>query len=187
MGEVNRSAVAGLDERFEESATLHPLRIFPRVGRSLKTTNVLKSVTAQPKQRFGQVDHGKNPNKKCRWVTRLSRPVRAAEWLVDFTGDPKAAEQDGQPSCHGHGRHCLRLLGPASWSNVLQPPVTPGCGLGDLTTSHTWLTRAVVVRIHRIATPNEPQMHLGLSTPILDGPQKLGVHTSKPRKIRRQS
>ena len=43
---VNQSAAASLDEGFEETLTLHRLGVFPLVGQSLKTTNVLESVNA---------------------------------------------------------------------------------------------------------------------------------------------
>jgi len=48
--------------------TLHRLGLFARVGRSLKTTNVLESVNAQAEQRCGRVDHWKNSNQKHRWL-----------------------------------------------------------------------------------------------------------------------
>ena len=38
LDELNQSAVASLDEGFEETLTLHRLGVFPLVGRSLKTT-----------------------------------------------------------------------------------------------------------------------------------------------------
>ena len=65
---LNQSAVASLDEGFEETLTLHRLGVFPLVGRSLKTTNVLESVNAQAEQRCGRVDHWKNSNQKQRWL-----------------------------------------------------------------------------------------------------------------------
>ena len=68
LDEVNQSAVASLDEGFEESLTLHRLGVFALVGRSLKTTNVLESVNAQAEQRCGRVDHWKNSNQKHRWL-----------------------------------------------------------------------------------------------------------------------
>jgi len=68
LDEVNQSAVASLDEGFEESLTLHRLGVFSLVGRSLKTTNVLESVNAQAEQRCGRVDHWKNSNQKHRWL-----------------------------------------------------------------------------------------------------------------------
>ena len=68
LEELNQSAVASLDEGFEETLTLHRLGVFALVGRSLKTTNVLESVNAQAEQRCGRVDHWKNSNQKQRWL-----------------------------------------------------------------------------------------------------------------------
>jgi putative transposase len=68
LGEVNQSAAASLDEGFEETLTLHRLGVFPLVGRSLKTTNVLESVNAMAEQRCGRVDHWKNSAQKHRWL-----------------------------------------------------------------------------------------------------------------------
>jgi transposase-like protein len=69
LEELNASAVASLDEGFEETLTLHRLGLFPLLGRSLKTTNVIESVNAQAEQRCGRVDHWKNSNHKQRWLT----------------------------------------------------------------------------------------------------------------------
>jgi len=71
LRELNESAVASLDEGFEETLTLHRLGLFPLLGRSLKTTNVLESVNAQAEQRCGRVDHWKNSNHKQRWLTAV--------------------------------------------------------------------------------------------------------------------
>ena len=68
LDEVNQSAVASLDEGFEETLTLHRLGVFPLVGRSLKTTNALESVNALAEQRCGRVDHWKNSAQKHRWL-----------------------------------------------------------------------------------------------------------------------
>jgi transposase-like protein len=68
LQERNESAVASLDEGFEETLTLHRLGLFPLLGRSLKTTNVLESVNAQAEQRCGRVDHWKNSKQKQRWL-----------------------------------------------------------------------------------------------------------------------
>jgi putative transposase len=68
LDEVNQSAVASLDEGFEDTLTLHRLGVFALLGRSLKTTNVLESVNAQAEQRCGRVDHWKNSNQKQRWL-----------------------------------------------------------------------------------------------------------------------
>jgi len=69
LQELNESAVASLDEGFEETLTLHRLGLFPLLGRSLKTTNVLESVNAQAEQRCGRVDYWKNSDHKHRWLT----------------------------------------------------------------------------------------------------------------------
>jgi transposase-like protein len=68
LDELNQSAVASLDEGFEETLTLHRLGVFPLLGRSLKTTNVLESVNAQAEQRCGRVDRWTNSNHKQRWL-----------------------------------------------------------------------------------------------------------------------
>ncbi len=68
LAEVNQSAVASLDEGFEETLTLHRLGVFPLVGRSLKTTNAIESVNALAEQRCGRVDHWKNSGQKHRWL-----------------------------------------------------------------------------------------------------------------------
>lgn len=66
--ELNESAVRSLDEGFEETLTLHRLGMFAKVGRSLKTTNIIESVNAQAEDRCGRVDHWKNSNQKQRWL-----------------------------------------------------------------------------------------------------------------------
>lgn len=68
LEELNQSAVSSLDEGFEETLTLHRLGLFPLLGRSLKTTNIIESVNAQAEQRCGRVDHWKNSNQKQRWL-----------------------------------------------------------------------------------------------------------------------
>jgi len=66
--EINESAVRSLDEGFEETLTLHKLGLFPLIGRSLKTSNIIESVNAQAEERCGRVDHWKNSNQKQRWL-----------------------------------------------------------------------------------------------------------------------
>lgn len=68
LDEINQSAVASLDEGFHETLTLHRLGVFPVLGRSLKTTNVLESVNALAEQRCGRVDRWRNSNHKQRWL-----------------------------------------------------------------------------------------------------------------------
>ena len=68
LDEINQSAVASLDEGFEETLTLHRLGVYPVLGRSLKTTNVLEAVNALAEQRCGRVDRWRNSNHKQRWL-----------------------------------------------------------------------------------------------------------------------
>jgi transposase-like protein len=65
---INQSAVASLDEGFEETLTLHRLGLFPLLGRSLKTTNCLESINALAEERCGRIDYWKNSNQKQRWL-----------------------------------------------------------------------------------------------------------------------
>ena len=68
LSEVNESAVRSLDEGFEETLTLHRLGLFPLIGRSLKTTNIIESVNAQAEECCGRVDYWKNSDQKQRWL-----------------------------------------------------------------------------------------------------------------------
>jgi putative transposase len=70
---INQSAVASLDEGFEETLTLHRLGVFPLLGRSLKTTNCLESVNSMAEERCWKVDFWKNSSQKQRWL--VSRGV----------------------------------------------------------------------------------------------------------------
>lgn len=65
---VNQSAVASLDEGFEETLTLHRLGLFGLLGRSLKTTNCLESINAMAEERCCKVDSWKNSSQKQRWL-----------------------------------------------------------------------------------------------------------------------
>lgn len=65
---MNLSAVASLDEGFEETLTLHRLGLFKELGVSLKTTNCLESINAQLGQRTDKVDRWRNSDQKQRWV-----------------------------------------------------------------------------------------------------------------------
>ncbi|MBU0741426.1 hypothetical protein KKA85_13615 [bacterium] len=46
LSEINESAVASLDEGFEETLTLHRLGVFGVLGKLLKTTNIIESANA---------------------------------------------------------------------------------------------------------------------------------------------
>ena len=68
LSEINESAVASLDEGFEETLTLHRLGLFGVLGKSLKTTNIIESINGQAEERCGRVDYWKNSNQKQRWL-----------------------------------------------------------------------------------------------------------------------
>jgi transposase-like protein len=64
----NQSAAASLAEGLEETLTLHRLGMYPKLGRSFKTTNCLESVNAQIEERCAKVDHWKNSSQRHRWL-----------------------------------------------------------------------------------------------------------------------
>ncbi len=68
LSSINQSAVASLDEGFEETLNLHRLGVFALLGRSFKTTNCLESLNALVEERCAKVDHWKNSNQKMRWL-----------------------------------------------------------------------------------------------------------------------
>ncbi len=78
---VNESAVASLEEGFEETLTVHRLNVHQELRRSFTTTNMIESINALVGQRTDKVDYWKNSNQKQRWVatalldveTRLNR------------------------------------------------------------------------------------------------------------------
>jgi len=64
----NQSAVASLDEGFEETLTLHRLGLFSVLGRSFKTTNCLESINGLVEEQCAKVDYWKNSGQKHRWL-----------------------------------------------------------------------------------------------------------------------
>ncbi len=65
---INESAVASMEEGFEESLTVHRLGLPGELRRSLKTTNIIESVLALVGQKTDKVDYWKNSDQKQRWV-----------------------------------------------------------------------------------------------------------------------
>jgi len=63
----NASAAASLREGLEETLTLHRLGVFPALGRSFKTTNLLESVMARIAEKTARVDHWRTSDQKLRW------------------------------------------------------------------------------------------------------------------------
>lgn len=68
LGLLNESAVASLDEGFEETLTLHKLGMFEKLGRSFKTTNCLENVNSLLEGYTGRVCRWQNSNMRQRWV-----------------------------------------------------------------------------------------------------------------------
>lgn len=64
----NLSAVASMDEGFEETLTLHRMGLFGTLGRSFKTTNCIESINAMIEQRCGKVDYWRNSSQRQRWL-----------------------------------------------------------------------------------------------------------------------
>jgi len=65
---INESAVASLEEGFEETLTVHRLGVPKGLRKSLKTTNVIESILALVSQKTDKVDYWKNSDQKQRWV-----------------------------------------------------------------------------------------------------------------------
>lgn len=72
----NASAAASLAEGLEETLTLHRLGVFPEVGTSFKTTNLIESVMARVEERTARVDHWRTSDQKLRWCA-------AALWTIE--------------------------------------------------------------------------------------------------------
>jgi len=64
---VNESAAASLLEGLEETLTLHRLDVFPELGQSFKTTNMIESVMARVEDKTARVDRWRTSDQKHRW------------------------------------------------------------------------------------------------------------------------
>lgn len=85
---VNESAARSLEEGLEETLTLHRLGVFPELGISFKTTNLIESVMARVEAKTERVDRWKTSDQKLRWcaatlqmVEKQFRRVRGCEKL----------------------------------------------------------------------------------------------------------
>ncbi len=85
---VNESAAMSLEEGLDETLTLHRLGVFPEMGTSFKTTNLIESVMARVEAKTGRVDRWRNSDQKQRWcastllvVEKQFRRVRGFEKL----------------------------------------------------------------------------------------------------------
>jgi transposase-like protein len=73
---LNASAAASLEEGLEETLTLHRLNIFPELGVSFKTTNLIESVMSRLEARTHRVTHWRTSDQKVRWCA-------AALWAME--------------------------------------------------------------------------------------------------------
>jgi transposase-like protein len=64
---VNESAAASLVEGLEETLTLHRLNVFPELGVSFKTTNLIESVMARLEAKTRRVTRWRTSDQKLRW------------------------------------------------------------------------------------------------------------------------
>ena len=64
---VNESAAASLAEGLEETLTLHRLNVFPELGMSFRSTNLIESVMARLEARTRRVTRWRTSDQKLRW------------------------------------------------------------------------------------------------------------------------
>lgn len=64
---VNESAAASLAEGLEETLTLHRLNVYPELGVSFKTTNLIESVMSRLEAKTRRVTHWRTSDQKLRW------------------------------------------------------------------------------------------------------------------------
>jgi len=67
LGVTNESAARSLEEGLEETLTLHRLAVFPELGTSFKTTNLIESVMARVEAKTERVDRWRTSDQKLRW------------------------------------------------------------------------------------------------------------------------
>ena len=77
LAERNVSAAASLAEGLEETLTLHRLGVYPEVGTSFRTTNLIESVMARVEERTARVDHWRTSDQKLRWCASALRALEA--------------------------------------------------------------------------------------------------------------
>ena len=70
---VNESAAASLAEGLEETLTLHRLNVFPELGVSFKTTNLIESVMARLEAKTHRVTRWRTSDQKLRWCAAALR------------------------------------------------------------------------------------------------------------------
>lgn len=79
---VNESAAASLAEGLEETLTLHRLNVFPELGVSFKTTNLIESVMARLEAKTRRVTRWRTSDQKLRWCASALRAMERQFRLV---------------------------------------------------------------------------------------------------------
>ena len=74
---INESAAASLEEGLEETLTLHRLGVYPELGRSFATTNLIESVMARLEDKTSRVDRWRTSDQKLRWCAAALGRVEA--------------------------------------------------------------------------------------------------------------
>lgn len=94
---INESAVASLEEGFEETLTVHRLGLFKNLGESFKTTNCIENVNKLLATKTDRVDRWQNSNQRQRWVATAMleieprlRKVRGHKFLKELRSAMKA-------------------------------------------------------------------------------------------------
>ena len=64
---LNESAAASLAEGLDETLTLHRLNVFPQLGVSFKTTNLIESVMARLEAKTRRITRWRTSDQKLRW------------------------------------------------------------------------------------------------------------------------
>lgn len=70
---VNESAAASLAEGLEDTLTLHRLNVFPELGVSFRTTNLIESVMPRLEAKPHCVTHWRTSDQKLRWCVSALR------------------------------------------------------------------------------------------------------------------
>lgn len=89
LEKINVSAANSLMEGLEETLTIHRLKLFPELGISFKTTNMIENVNGLLEMTTGRVCHWQNSQHRRRWIAtalleiepRL-RPIKGCRFLT---------------------------------------------------------------------------------------------------------
>lgn len=68
LKQCNLNAASSLEEGLEDTLSLHRLGVFPLLGHSLKTTNILESIHSQIEARCRRISYWKTSHQKHRWL-----------------------------------------------------------------------------------------------------------------------